>query len=139
MSFGERLRLARKAMGLTQEQLAVQIGVAKSTLTGYEKGNREPDVEKIKALANALGISGDELLGTDFTSSKAPEIPKPPSPLTQRINRDNELKNKMPPDVSEGDLDMEFKDIISRLDTEDLRMIRDFAAFLLHRRNAPQP
>lgn len=68
MSFGERLKAARKAKGLTQEQLAKIIGVAKSTLTGYEKGNREPDVLKIHALANALDVTGDSLLGIDAPS-----------------------------------------------------------------------
>lgn len=69
MSFGERLRAARVAKGYTQEQLAKIIGVAKSTLTGYEKGNREPDVMKIHALASALDITGDELLGIPVQKS----------------------------------------------------------------------
>ena len=37
MAFNERLKEARIACGLTQEQLAIKIGVAKSTVTGYEK------------------------------------------------------------------------------------------------------
>ena len=60
MTFGEKLTLARKEKGYTQEQLASLIGIAKSTLTGYEKGNREPDILKIK------NIKADYLLGTDF-------------------------------------------------------------------------
>lgn len=65
MTFGDRLKHFRELRGLTQEQLAVQIGVAKTTITGYEKGNREPDVAKIKKLATALCISGNELLGIE--------------------------------------------------------------------------
>lgn len=64
MEFGDRLKEFRLAKGLTQEELAKQIGVAKTTLTGYEKGNREPDVFKIKKLAEVLGVTGDDLLGT---------------------------------------------------------------------------
>ncbi|WP_052446879.1 helix-turn-helix domain-containing protein [Candidatus Soleaferrea massiliensis] len=63
MTFGERLREARLQNGLTQEQLAQQIGVAKSTLTGYEKGNREPDVFKIKRILEVLCLDSDYLLG----------------------------------------------------------------------------
>ncbi len=63
MTFGERLREARLHNGLTQEQLAQRIGVAKSTLTGYEKGNREPDVFKIKRILEVLGVDSDYLLG----------------------------------------------------------------------------
>lgn len=63
MSFGDRLREMRLQKGLTQEQLAQQIGVAKSTLTGYEKGNREPDVFKIKRILEVLEVDSDYLLG----------------------------------------------------------------------------
>lgn len=67
MTFGDRLRDARLQKGLTQEQLAQQIGVAKSTLTGYEKGNREPDVFKIKKILEVLEVDSDYLLGIDRT------------------------------------------------------------------------
>ena len=72
MTFGERLKEFRESCGYTQEELAEMVGVAKSTITGYEKGNRKPDVPKIKKLAQALGITGDQLLGTGFETEKAP-------------------------------------------------------------------
>lgn len=65
MTFGERLRQTRKNKGYTQKELASIIGIAKSTLTGYEKDNREPDVIKIKKLAEALDVSAGYLLGVD--------------------------------------------------------------------------
>lgn len=64
MTFGSRLREARLRRGLTQEQLAQEIGVAKSTLTGYEKGNREPDIAKIKRLLETLRIDAAYLFET---------------------------------------------------------------------------
>ena len=63
MEFKDRLRAARLKKGLTQDQLATKLGVAKSTLTGYEKGNREPDVFKIKSLVKILDVDADYLLG----------------------------------------------------------------------------
>lgn len=63
MTFGDRIKDARIAKGLTQEQLAEMIGVAKNTVTGYEKGTREPDVTKIKRLIECLGIPSEDLLG----------------------------------------------------------------------------
>ena len=62
MEFGERLKKARNQKGLTQEQLANKLGIAKSTLAGYEKGNREPDVFKIKKIIELLEIDADYLL-----------------------------------------------------------------------------
>ena len=44
MAFKDRLKEARLTKGLTQEQIAEKIGVAKSTFTGYEKGNSEPNM-----------------------------------------------------------------------------------------------
>lgn len=71
MTFGDRLKMYREKKGYTQEELAEKIGVAKSTITGYEKGNRKPDVLKIKKLAKSLGITGDELLGTGMQTKTA--------------------------------------------------------------------
>lgn len=70
MTFGARLREMRLRRGFTQEQLGQKIGVAKSTLTGYEKGNREPDISKIKKILEALELEADDLL----------EISKKPAP-----------------------------------------------------------
>ena len=72
MSFGAKLREYREYRGLTQEQLAKAIGVAKSTIAGYENGNRTPDVSKIKKLAAALGITGDDLLETNRKEKASP-------------------------------------------------------------------
>lgn len=62
MNFSERLKQARLKKQLTQEQLASLIGVAKSTLNGYEKGNREPDFFKIKKLIEVLEVDANYLL-----------------------------------------------------------------------------
>lgn len=72
MTFGERLRHFRELRGFTQEQLAAEIGVAKTTITGYERGNRKPDVTKIRKLANALSVSGSELLGIEQEQEESP-------------------------------------------------------------------
>lgn len=66
MGFKERLKEARLSKGLTQEYLAEQIGVAKSTLTGYEKGNREPDMAKITKIIEILDINADFLFQDDM-------------------------------------------------------------------------
>ena len=63
--FYENLKLAREQKGLSQKDVAEKIGVAKSTYSLYESGNREPNVQTIKKIANALDVSADELLGID--------------------------------------------------------------------------
>lgn len=66
MAFREQLRKARLHTGLTQQQVADIMGITKSTYCGYETGKRQPDVAKIKQLANILNTSGDILLETGF-------------------------------------------------------------------------
>ena len=61
--FFENLKDARISAGLSQKEVAEQLGVAKSSYSLYESGKREPDVDKIKKLAQILGVSSDTLLG----------------------------------------------------------------------------
>lgn len=82
MTFGDKLREARLQKGLTQEQLAQQIGVAKSTLTGYEKGNREPDVFKIKRILEILEVDSDYLLGVSREPEQKEAIENEPEGYT---------------------------------------------------------
>ena len=63
--FNENLKIARERKGLSQKDIAEGIGVAKSTYSLYESGNREPNVQTIKKIADLLNVSADELLGID--------------------------------------------------------------------------
>lgn len=68
MAFKDRLKEARLSRGLTQEQIAKQIGVAKSTFTGYEKGNSEPSMLTISKIMNVLKVDAN-FLWQDETNS----------------------------------------------------------------------
>ena len=68
MEFKDRLKEARKQMDMTQQQVAEQIGITKSTYCGYETGKREPDVAKIKQLSRILHVTGSYLIGLDEVS-----------------------------------------------------------------------
>lgn len=70
--FKDRLREARKKRGYTQESLAEQIGVKKSTVNGYEKGNSEPDMEKMSALMKVLGVDANYLLQDEMSEENRP-------------------------------------------------------------------
>lgn len=62
-SFGERLKKLRKQRGLTQKQLAVAVGIGQTAIANYEQGNRRPDSQGLLAIAEALEVSVDVLLG----------------------------------------------------------------------------
>lgn len=59
--FKDRLKEARLSNNLTQADVAKMIGVAKSTYTGYELGNSEPDSERISKLLSVLKVDANFL------------------------------------------------------------------------------
>ena len=62
-TFGERLKHFRLAADLTQEELANKCGMKKQSISRYEKSDREPNIYIAKAIAEALGISLEALVG----------------------------------------------------------------------------
>jgi len=63
MEFGKRLRETRIQKNLTQQTLADKIKVELRTYQRYEQGSREPSFATLLALADALEVSTDYLLG----------------------------------------------------------------------------
>lgn len=61
MTFGNKLKTIRTEKGYSQELLASKIGVRKQTISRYENSEREPNIRTAKRIANALGISLEEL------------------------------------------------------------------------------
>lgn len=61
MAIKDRIKEARLKNGYTQEQLASMIGVAKSTLAGYELGSREPSIVTIIKIMQSTGVDANYL------------------------------------------------------------------------------
>ena len=59
----ERLRKLRQNMGVTQEQLADDLSVAKSTIGMWENQKREPDLKMLEKIADFFKTSVDYLIG----------------------------------------------------------------------------
>ncbi len=60
-AFGHRVRLAREQRQRTQRQLAKEAGVSNKYLSRVEQGKADPSLSVALRLAQALGISLDEL------------------------------------------------------------------------------
>ena len=65
MTFGEKLKNARKEAGLSQEQLAEKMSVSRSAVAKWEAGNGMPDVNNLKVMSTLLNVSVDYLLDDD--------------------------------------------------------------------------
>lgn len=63
MSFGARLAALRKAAGFTQQELANEIGTSRRMIAYYEGQTAHPPTTLLPAIATALRITTDELLG----------------------------------------------------------------------------
>lgn len=62
---GDNVRIARKRKGLTQEELAGQIGVTSQAVSRWESGAGLPDISLIVPIAQVLSVSTDMLFGLD--------------------------------------------------------------------------
>ncbi|MGG0796427.1 helix-turn-helix transcriptional regulator [Brevibacillus laterosporus] len=60
---GDRLKETRENKNLKQTQVKVYTGINNKTLSGYENGVSEPDVETLRTLANLYEVSVDWLVG----------------------------------------------------------------------------
>ncbi len=59
--FGARVRLLRAKKGLSQEDLAFRTGVHRTYLGGIERGERNPSLKNIAAIAKALDTTLSDL------------------------------------------------------------------------------
>ena len=64
MSFGENLKKARLAAGLTQTELAKRTGVTERSIYNYEKNSRAPKIDVAERFAQVLGVPAESLLET---------------------------------------------------------------------------
>ncbi|MGN0543879.1 MAG: helix-turn-helix domain-containing protein [Acutalibacteraceae bacterium] len=62
MTLGEKLKEARKQVGLSQEQLSEKLGISRSAVAKWETNNGNPDVDNLKLLSELLSVSIDYLL-----------------------------------------------------------------------------
>ena len=105
IEFGKRLRELRKRRGLSAEQLGDKIGVARTTVFGYEQGQRIPDMITIKKIAELFNVTVDYLVGTQL---------KPPSHNVREV-------------LSRSDLTWDG----IPLTEEELKQTRDFLSWII--------
>ena len=66
MTLGERIKQARKNKGLTQEELAIKCDLSKNGLWNYENNKREPSIEMLNKIADALKIPIESLIYDNY-------------------------------------------------------------------------
>src|SRR5204862_4587954 len=77
---GTRLRLARQARGLSQQQLAGVAGVTRQAVSAVESGHSDPSLRVALGLARALGVTVEELFGPGELGD--PVLARPVAPVS---------------------------------------------------------
>ena len=113
--FAGRLKELRTSKHLTQEQFAKKMGISRSTVGMYEKGNREPDYETLEAFADFFNVDIDYLLGRSDKTTTLTDSGYYTDPETAKIAQ--ALHD--PPELSV------MFDAYSNLDPKDAQLVLD--------------
>lgn len=60
-----KLKSARAALDLSQQDLAEKVGVSRQTINAIEKGDYNPTINLCRAICKVLGKTLDEIFGED--------------------------------------------------------------------------
>lgn len=83
-TFGERIRAARRAQGLTLEEAAARSGIALNHLQRIEQGSGNPTARTLSRVANGLRVELSALLATREAASAAETALNEPASVTPR-------------------------------------------------------
>lgn len=61
-TIGERIKIMRQSRNMSQVELAERINLKRSTIGMYERGEREPDLDTIEALADVFNVPMSALI-----------------------------------------------------------------------------
>jgi len=82
---GERVRLRRQALGMTQDQLEAASGVPQGSISRIERGTAESiQANTLVGFARALGVSADYLLGLEDAAPAEPRAASAPAGARRR-------------------------------------------------------
>lgn len=120
--FGRRLTALRKQRGWSQEKLALESGLARSYLSGIERGLRNVALINICTLADTLGVPPGEMLKFDGDNvSLALEENRAPFGLEETMAQRN------------------IRRYLSKLDTDDQDIVASVAKALARKRGGTAP
>lgn len=68
--FNHVLKLLRTERNMSQQELADALGISKSSINMYERGERQPNFETLEAIADYFNVDIDYLLGRTTKTTK---------------------------------------------------------------------
>lgn len=111
MFFANKIKALRLAKGISQEELASQLGYQRQTASQWERLGAVPRTEALQKLADFFGVTIDELLGREIPVKNEPEK------VSARDQRDLDKFLEQSEVMFDGEL--------HQLDDEGREMLRD--------------
>lgn len=95
MKMNEKLMALRKRQGLSQEDLADKLRVARQTISKWEQGLAAPSTENVRSLMLLYQVSADYLLNDEVEEERPEESPQQPQQvnLVQLVGPDRKKHN----------------------------------------------
>lgn len=84
MNISEKIVLCRKALGISQEELAAMLNISRQAVSRWETGAAMPDTEKIIQLSRVFAVSTDYLLLDEMQESKPMPEKQTQEPTTEK-------------------------------------------------------
>lgn len=87
---GENIKNARKAKGISQEEVAIKLNVVRQTVSKWEKGLSIPDADVLMKIADLLEISVGDLLGVKLQKENVEDLTKEIAWLKEQLDIKNQ-------------------------------------------------
>ena len=123
----EKIINLRKSRGWSQEELAERLNVSRQSVSKWESGVSNPDLDKIVAMSTLFGVSTDYLLKDVTTEEK--------EPIRDFVREEEEEKenNGTPMDNSSSPKNKSFREFIDDLFWMIVLVVYLLISFITHR------
>ncbi|MCD8355007.1 MAG: helix-turn-helix domain-containing protein [Clostridia bacterium] len=89
----ENIKNARKAKGISQEEMAAQLNVVRQTVSKWERGLSVPDADVLIRISDLLGVSVNDLLGVKLQDDTIVDLAEELAQLNEQLAVKNQEKN----------------------------------------------
>lgn len=131
---GLRIKTVRIEAGLTQQQLAKRLGIPYQSIGQWERGMRNPKIETLQAIADAIGVSLDYLLGNVSDPFFVLDTEKIKADINSYEN-DPAPSQPARPEVTDDDIKFALFGGAGEITDEMFEEVKRFARFLKQERN----
>ena len=72
--FDKILKMLRNEKNMSQQELADALGISKSSINMYERGERQPNFETLELIADTFNVDMNYLLGKKSSTEVIPDV-----------------------------------------------------------------